>query len=141
MGSFLFFAWCYTGKEGTSKEVSRSSKIIEGVQDSSRGKVLYGKHCGSCHQASGSGVPGMYPPLNETETVQGDKEALIRIVLEGMEGAIEVKGKRYNRSMPAQDHLSNEEVARILNYVRRKFGNGASKLTVSEVGRVRKGVE
>ncbi len=84
----------------------------------------------------------MYPPLQGTETVKGDEEKLIRIVLEGMEGSIEVKGQRYDQPMPAQDHLSDEEVAKVLSYVREEFGDGAGEVTAAEVGGLRdKGAE
>ena len=102
-----------------------------------QGKSIYNKYCLVCHQVQGEGVPGLYPPISETEWVSGDKERLITIVLEGQEGPIEVKGETYNNIMPAQDFLSNQEVAAVLTYIRQNFGNNASKITPEEVEEVR----
>lgn len=127
-----------SGKDETEDPSKGNSKSETSAEEApSEGETLYIQHCGSCHQRNGGGVPGMYPPLKGTETVKGDEEKLIRIVLEGMEGSIEVKGQRYDQPMPAQDHLSDEEVAKVLSYVREEFGDGAGEVTAAEVGGLR----
>src|SRR5450755_517587 len=47
------------------------------------GKKLYGGNCANCHQASGAGAPGSYPPLVDSEWVLGSKERLAAIMLAG----------------------------------------------------------
>jgi len=101
------------------------------------GKSIYNKFCLVCHQADGSGVEGLYPPLVNTDWVQGDKERLIKVVLNGQEGPIEVNGESYNNVMPAQDFLKNNEVAAVLTYIRQNFENNASAVTASDVEQVR----
>ncbi len=101
------------------------------------GKKVYDSVCLACHMANGTGVPGMYPPLVKTEWVTGDKERLIRITLQGLSGEIEVNGITYNNIMPPNSHLSNQEIADVLTYIRQSFGNDADEVTVDEVQRVR----
>lgn len=101
------------------------------------GKKVYDSVCLACHMADGSGVPGMHPPLIETEWVNGDKERLIEITLNGMSGKIEVNGETYNSIMPPHSHLSDKQIADVLTYVRQSFGNNASEITVEEVQKVR----
>lgn len=134
--SVLLLTWACGGGSGKGEASEQQEAKLEDA-DNEAGKELYVANCGSCHQGNGSGVPGMYPPLKGTKTVRGKKQKLIRIVLEGMEGKIEVKGRQYNRKMPAQDHLSDEEVAKVLSYVREKFGDGAGEVTAAEVGELR----
>jgi mono/diheme cytochrome c family protein len=102
-----------------------------------QGKSIYNKFCLVCHQADGSGVAGLYPPIVNTDWVQGDKERLIKVIINGQEGPIEVNGESYNNIMPAQDFLKNEEIAAVLTYIRKNFENNASAVTTEEVEQVR----
>ena len=101
------------------------------------GKKVYDSICLACHMADGSGVPGMHPPLIETDWVTGDKERLIEITLNGMSGKIEVNSETYNSIMPPHSHLSDRQIADVLTYIRQSFGNNASEITVEEVQKVR----
>lgn len=101
------------------------------------GKKVYDQVCLACHMADGSGVPGMHPPLSETEWVNGDKERLIKITLEGMSGKIEVNGEEYNSLMPPHSHLTDKQIADVLTYIRKSFGNNTSEITIEEVQKVR----
>lgn len=98
-----------------------------------RGKKVYATYCLSCHQADGSGVPRLNPPLIKTTWVLGDKKRLIDIVLNGMDEPIEVDGEEYENVMPPQSFMKDEEIADVLTYVRNSFGNKASLITPAEV--------
>jgi mono/diheme cytochrome c family protein len=102
------------------------------------GKLLFNKYCLACHQADGSGVPGMYPPITNTEWVAGDKSRLIGIMLDGLEGEIKVNGQVYKTAMPSHQYLSDEQIAAILTYVRTNFGNKADGISAAEVATARK---
>jgi mono/diheme cytochrome c family protein len=103
-----------------------------------RGLAAYENNCLACHQVDGSGVPGLNPPLTKTKWVVGDKKTLIDILLKGMDTEIEVNGEVYNNVMPSNAHLSDQEIADVLTYVRNSFGNKASAVTVAEVKAQRK---
>lgn len=102
-----------------------------------RGKTIYSTYCLACHQADGSGVPGLNPPLVKTKWVLGEKKQLITVILKGMDEAIEVNGEEYNNVMASHAFLKDQEVADVLNYVRNSFGNKASAITVADVKAVR----
>lgn len=101
------------------------------------GTKLYVRHCSSCHQRNGEGDASRFPPLNGSEWVKGDRQRLIDIVLKGLTGPIEVKGRSYNVSMERQNFLSDKEVAELLNYVRHNFGNLKDDFDSSEVRKAR----
>jgi mono/diheme cytochrome c family protein len=101
------------------------------------GAVLYTNYCASCHKADGNGVAGTFPPLKGAEQVRGDKQALIRIVLQGLSGPIQVKGATYDQEMPAFAFLSDQQIADVLTYVRSTFGNQSGSITSGEVQQAR----
>jgi mono/diheme cytochrome c family protein len=101
------------------------------------GKKLYEKYCLACHQADGSGVPKMNPPLIKTSYTTGDKKKIIQWVLRGSVENIPIDDRTYSNNMPPQDSLKDEEIAEILTYVRSSFGNRASAVTATDVKNVR----
>ena len=93
--------------------------------------------CLPCHQATGAGIPGAFPPLAESEWVNGPVENLIRIQLRGLIGPITVKGKPFNSVMPPNATMSDDEIAAVLTYVRSNFGNKSSAVTADQVKALR----
>ncbi len=89
------------------------------------GAVLYNKYCGSCHMANGMGDGSRFPPIAGSEWVKGDQKVLIDVVLSGLKGPIQVNGKTYDGVMPPVDYLEDEEIAQILTYIRKEFGDNA----------------
>lgn len=101
------------------------------------GAKVYDIYCRACHQKDGKGDGLRFPPLDNSEWVKGDKKRLIRVLLNGLEGNIEVKGKPYNSLMPSQSFLTDEEIAQVLTYVRQSFENDASEVIAGEVSKLR----
>ena len=106
------------------------------------GAKVYATYCISCHQLNGMGDGNRFPPLAGSEWVNGfkwgDKEKLIKAVLKGMEGPVEVLGKSYNNVMPSHSFLSNDDAAKVLTYIRNNFGNKGMPISASEVEETRK---
>lgn len=103
-----------------------------------RGKLVYDQTCLACHQADGSGVPRMNPPLIKTKWVLGDKTTLINIILKGLNEEIEVEGETYHNPMPPHNFLTDQQIADVLTFVRNRFTNKATAVTVAEVKKTRK---
>lgn len=110
--------------------------VVDAADES--GEQVYGRICGSCHQADGNGLPPAFPPLAGSDWVSGDAETPIRIVLAGLEGPITVKGAQFNMAMPAQGGaLNDEQVARVVSFIRASFGNTAGAVDAAQVAAVR----
>lgn len=106
------------------------------------GEQVYGNVCVVCHQPTGSGMEGAFPPLTESDVVLGDPETPIRIVLRGMSGELTRNGVTYNGVMtPWGSQLSDEDIANVLTYVRSSWGNSAAEVTAEQVAQVRAAVE
>jgi glucose/arabinose dehydrogenase/mono/diheme cytochrome c family protein len=89
------------------------------------GQIIYNKYCGSCHLADGKGDGSRFPPIAGTEWVKGDQKRLIDLVLNGLSGPIIVNGKAFDGVMPPLDYLKDEEIAQVLTYIRKEFGDNS----------------
>ncbi len=109
------------------------------MAQSADGETLYLTRCSSCHQADGEGITGVFPPLNEIDWVTDDKGRLIRIILDGVMGEMQVGNTVYSGAMPPwKAYLNDQEMAALLTYIRTAWGNDASAVTENEVMLVRK---
>jgi mono/diheme cytochrome c family protein len=92
------------------------------------GAQIYGKLCSSCHAPDGKSLATLAPPLagHAVRMLEvGGRGHLIRIVLNGMAGPIEVSGKRYDAIMTPLRYLKDQQVADVLNHVLTSWGNDA----------------
>lgn len=102
------------------------------------GARIYAQTCAACHQASGLGVPGAFPPLAGTDWVTGSEDRLVRVLLHGLTGDIEVEGEPFIGTMPTWGiTLSDGDVAAVASYVRRSWGNDAPPVRPETVKRLR----
>ncbi len=102
------------------------------------GAALFMSLCSACHQASGQGVPAVFPPLAGSEWVTGKDSTAAAIVIHGITGSLTVKGNRYDGSMPAFGaQLTDAQIAAVLTYVRSHWGNQAAPVTAETVGLAR----
>jgi mono/diheme cytochrome c family protein len=65
---------------------------------------------------------------------------LIRIVMHGVKGPVTVGGEVHDREMPGfGTRLSDEEMASLLSFIRRRWGGPGAPITPESVKRVRAG--
>jgi mono/diheme cytochrome c family protein len=114
--------FCFTGIFAQKKTLKESVAL---------GQQVYAANCTSCHMEGGEGVEGTFPPLVKSPYVTGDTKRLITILVKGQSGEITVHGKLYNMEMASQEHLSDEEIADVLNYIRQSWGNKAKKMIMA----------
>lgn len=92
------------------------------------GKQVFTANCVACHQAGGTGLPGVFPPLDGSEWVAGKERVVANILLHGINGELQVKGTTYKGSMPSFQQLGDEELAAVASYVRSSWSNKAPAL-------------
>lgn len=105
------------------------------------GEKLFNANCAQCHQQTGLGQAGQFPPLAASEWVLGSTNRLTHILVRGIQGSIHVKGGVYNNQMPAWNTLKDEQIAGILSYIRQAWGNSAPPITKDQVAAGRKDAE
>ena len=102
------------------------------------GKNLYTAVCAGCHLPNGIGQEGLSAPLAGSEWVTGSEGRLVRIVLHGVGGPIIAAGKETNLEMPGiGGAFTDEQIAQILSYIRRDFGNEAPIVETATVEKIR----
>lgn len=116
-----------------------AGKVTAAIQNPVRaGQDIFTTHCQTCHQPSGLGVPGTFPPLRGSEWVNGPAERMIRIILNGLHGPVVVAGRTFNGVMPAwRDQLSDAEIAAVATFVRQWTPNHAPPVDAKTVAQVR----
>jgi mono/diheme cytochrome c family protein len=126
------------GSEQIAAEINKNlpAKTAEKVHP---GKEVFTKYCLTCHQADGSGVPNMHPPLTPGSWVGKEPAELIAIMMKGLTGKIEVNGEVYKNFMPSHAQLTDEEIANVLSYIRSSFGNNFTPVTPEMVMKIRSG--
>ena len=108
-----------------------------------KGREIYAKegYCATCHQPDGRGLSAsQFPPLTGTKWVLGNEDRMIKLVLKGIMGPMDVDGKTYPGQVPMTPFgglLKDDEVAAVLTYVRNSFGNQAPAILPDRVKKVR----
>jgi mono/diheme cytochrome c family protein len=114
------------GDSRTAIVIDRSAKLDGGA--------IYSGNCAACHQATGMGLPGVFPPLVASEWASStDKAIPVQVLLHGLEGSITVNGTSYSGAMPSFKQLGDREIAAVLSHVRSAWGNSASAVTADDV--------
>jgi len=124
--------------ESKTTEVKAADTVaVENKTEELAGKGVYATYCSVCHQADGKGIANMNPTLVNKEWVGGDKTKIIKVILNGLNGKISVDGVPYDNVMASHDFLDDKQIADVLTYVRKSFGNDYEAVTEEEVKKVR----
>jgi mono/diheme cytochrome c family protein/glucose/arabinose dehydrogenase len=133
------------GREVVEKKEQFAKTDLKGADLDlfNKGRAIYARDgfCGTCHQPDGKGLPASgFPPLTANDWVLGSPDRMIKVVLKGLHGPMEVLGKQYPGQVPMTPFgamLKDEEIAAVVTYVRNSFGNKASVVTPARVKQVR----
>ncbi len=98
-----------------------------------QGKILYDFHCAGCHMEDGTGLAGIYPPVNGSDFLMNYKEKLPNIIRFGIEGPILVNGQEYDIAMSGIPELSAVEISNISNYIFNAWTNDLGIMSFAEV--------
>jgi mono/diheme cytochrome c family protein len=154
VATLVFWAGWYIGRRGgsfdtqTHVEYAQSGLTAGAAGDTvasapvdpiAEGKRIFGTNCAACHQTTGLGVAGAFPPLLGSEWVTGPEQTVVRILLNGLGGALHVKGAVYNGMMPAwKEALSDADIAHVASYIRQWSPNSAPPIAAATVATLRK---
>lgn len=110
-----FAAWVDEQKKAQEAELAAVSKEMSMDELMARGEQVYTTHCAVCHQATGQGVPGVFPALQGGPIATGPVEGHLNIVL---------NGGRPGTAMPAfAQQLSDADIAAVVTFERNSWGN------------------
>jgi len=135
-GDFRYDVYDPHWKPGLASDQSQA--VFDPIK---KGERLYKNNCQACHQATGAGVPGAFPPLAGSPWVVGDEARIVKILLRGLQGPIEVMGNQYNGNMPSYGenglNWDDRDIAAAATWVRQAWGNGAPPVSEETVAAIR----
>ena len=112
---------------GPPPQALSSAPTPADTPSSAPGEEVFNANCSACHQKSGQGVTGAFPPLAghvaESFAQPAGREYLPRVILFGLSGKIAVKDDLYDGTMPAWPQLDDNQIAAVLNYILSAWGN------------------
>ena len=123
----ILFSFLLLGFSGLSMQLYQQKPLEQSIAD---GEEIYTDFCLQCHMANGKGVPGSFPPLANSDYLN-DIDQSIHAIKFGLKGPITVNGKSYNSNMINQG-LDDEEIADVMNYILRSWGNESSTIVTEE---------
>ncbi|MGH8137597.1 MAG: cbb3-type cytochrome c oxidase subunit II [Steroidobacteraceae bacterium] len=132
-GSAEALAATISGASRTGAQASTTAPG-PGSDAAARGQALFTATCAACHQATGEGLPGAFPPLKGNSVVNdADPREHIHVILHGLQGA-NVGGTSYSSPMPPFGAtLTDTDVANIINHERSSWGNHGAPVTARQV--------
>lgn len=152
--TLVFWAGWYIGRRGGTFDTQTHVEYVQAgltagaagdtaakgpVDAVAEGKRIFGANCSACHQSSGLGVAGAFPPIVGSEWVTGPEQTVVRILLHGLNGSLQVKGANYNGAMPAwKESMSDDDIAHVITYIRQWSPNAAPAVSAATVGALRK---
>jgi len=154
VATMVFWAGWYIGRRGGSFDAQTHVEYAQigltagaagdtaatGPVDAvAEGKRIFGANCSACHQNTGLGIAGAFPPIVGSEWVTGPEQTVVRILLNGLGGPMKVKGVAYNGAMPAwKESMTDDEIAYVITYIRQWAPNAAPAVSASTVASLRK---
>ncbi len=105
------------------------------------GGLGYDQFCATCHRKDGLGVSGLFPPLAGNRAILSeDPTSAIHVTLSGWKSA-STKGQPRVVGMPEFGHLTDDELADIVTFMRTTWGNQATHVTAAQIKKVRDQIE
>ncbi len=126
---------CSGGSKEAAAPAATTSTTASADASGVDGAKVYAGTCIACHQATGLGMPNLFPPLAGSDYLK-DKNKTITSVIKGLTGPVTVNGTTFNGVMPPST-LKDEEIAAALTYVYASWGNDGTKVTAAEVAALR----
>lgn len=124
----LVFIYIFSAMSGC-----QSGEDIKTAQYAVNGQKIYINHCKNCHGDKGEGLGLLYPPLTDVDFLTKNRERLSCIVRNGLQEEITVAGKTFNTIMPANETLTDIDIAYVLTYINTNFAKQDKIFSLEEV--------
>ena len=125
-------------KHSKAESLKVDKESSDGIRISETGETLFLNNCAACHHPNGLGSENGLPPLAGSPWVEGEESRLIRIVLHGLRGPLEIDDRIYDLEMPGFGRvLTDSDLASILSYIRKRWGKSTPQIAPVTVGWVR----
>lgn len=111
--------WLSAQRSASASDAAAAGREWSKADLMARGEKVYNANCAACHQATGMGVPGMFPALKGGAIATGPKAAHLALVMNGKPGT----------AMAAfAGQLNDIDLAAVVTYERHSWGNDTGDL-------------
>ncbi|MEO9080197.1 MAG: cytochrome c [Rhodanobacter sp.] len=115
-----------------------NTSLLKVATNHAQGGTIYDKQCAQCHGSDGAGIVGIYPPLDGNTSVNEPTGInAIRSVLLGGFPPVTVGNPQPYSMPPFARHLTDEDIAAVVNYIRQSWSNRATGVSAAQVGNLR----
>jgi cytochrome c551 len=114
----------------------KHSESVKFQQYYVQGELLYTKYCSNCHQADGTGLGLVYPPLNQSDYMEKNFERVLCLMKYGISGEVVVNGKTFVQPMPGVQSLTDLEIAEIATYIYNSWDHQRGLVDVAEASQI-----
>lgn len=131
-----FNRWVRTQQAAQARQVAESSDTMTKAELITKGHKVFSNNCAACHQATGLGIPGTFPPISAGHPFQAAPEMTQAIAKRGFyKHGVIVMGPVANHIRivlhgilgtpmpPFASQLSDIDIAAVITYERNRFGN------------------
>ncbi|MCP4782554.1 MAG: c-type cytochrome [Fuerstiella sp.] len=123
------------------EELRRRNKLL--AESIVRGKTIYTTLCINCHGPDGKGLPSsdgkglrLAPPLADSPRINGHRERLTRILLDGLIGPVDKNTYAGGLMLPMGAN-TDQWIADVATYIRNTWGNRAPLIEATDVADTR----
>ena len=100
------------------------------------GEQLYTQHCSNCHQSNGKGLGLVYPPLDTSDYMDHNFDAVICLMKNGVKGELVVNGRNFNKAMPGIPALTDLEITEIATYIYNTWNHQRDSIDTPMISRI-----
>ncbi len=142
MAGLLFFAGNSFGYTATNvvETISNETMYVPSGDKADakypEGAKIFKEKCVVCHQLTGMGVPGAFPPLKGSDYLKANIKAALIHVLNGSNEAVTVNGVSYSIPMPPQVDNYKDAVS-VVNYILNAWGNDYGTVTLDQAKKIK----
>lgn len=116
---------------------SNPQNLLSSLPPGSKGETLYLQYCASCHKENGMGLKGVFPSLQNSQTIVLNPKNLITKILYGSKGPLTINDVSYEGAMPAFGFMKDEDLLDVLTYVRSLGSSHATPIDAKMIKQVR----
>jgi len=133
---YSIFAFLTLFSCATKTDHQSSTLSVKMQQYYVHGEQLYIQHCSNCHQKNGKGLGLVYPPLDTSDYMDHNFDAVVCLMKHGIQGELVVNGKRFNKAMPGIPTLTDLEITEIATYIYNTWSHQRDSIDTPGIARI-----
>lgn len=134
----LWISGCGDNAPSRTETTQDSADVAAVAERQHAGIAIYDVHCSACHGKNGEGIKQLQPAIHNSLYMRSDPSELTKVILQGTAYFDDEAYKRkWSGIMIPHKHLSDDEIAKLVNFMQERFGGVSQGMTAQRVGAIR----